>query len=135
MEAIGWKASGAIPIQIGTIGIINGCTDMLTQASYYPEIAFNNTYDIQAITLNEYKAANKAYYQPGGCHSLVETCRHLATEFDPSNNGNMPLVNEACIKADMYCGNFVLAPYISTGVRIPNSCQATCRAPWVSQVD
>jgi hypothetical protein len=120
MQATGWNPSGAIPIRIDTIGIINGCTDMLTQASYYPEIAFKNTYGIQAITLNEYKAAKAAYSQPGGCRSLVETCRHLATECDPNNHGNVPIVNEACIKADTFCANFVLAPYLGTSVRSPN---------------
>jgi hypothetical protein len=110
------KKNGAIPIHFDTIGLISGCTDMLTQASFYPEMAFNNTYGIQAITLDEYEASKLAYSQPGGCASLTETCRALATEFDPDNHGNVPLVNEACISADSYCGNFVIGPYLTTTV-------------------
>ncbi|KAE9375155.1 carboxypeptidase S1 [Stipitochalara longipes BDJ] len=108
--------NGTIPIYIGTIGLINGCTDMLSQGAFYPEQAFNNTYGIQAITLDEYEATKLAYYQePGGCRSLTEICRALATEFDPNNYGNVPLVNEACISADNECGNNVLLPLLSTG--------------------
>lgn len=108
--------NGSIPIHIETIGLINGCTDMLTQGAFYPEIAFNNTYGIQAITLDEYEASELAFSQLGGCRSLVETCRALATEFDPNNNGNVPLVNEACISSDNYCATFVAGPYLSTPV-------------------
>jgi Serine carboxypeptidase len=115
----------AIPIHIDTIGIINGCTDMLTQAAFYPEIAFNNTYGIKAITLDEYEASKLAFSKPGGCRSLTETCRALATKFDPDNHGNVPLVNEACIAADNYCGNFVLGPYLATPVCAFPSCTET----------
>ncbi|KAF8859314.1 alpha/beta-hydrolase, partial [Acephala macrosclerotiorum] len=37
------KKNGAIPIYIDAIGVINGCTDMLSQAAFCPEIAFNRT--------------------------------------------------------------------------------------------
>jgi len=111
-----WENNGSIPIHIATIGLINGCTDMLSQGAFYPEAAFNNTYGIEAITLDEYEASKLAYSQPGGCSSLVETCRALATEFDPNNYGNVPLVNEACISADNYCANFVAGPLLSTPV-------------------
>ena len=118
--------NGAIPIHIATIGLINGCTDMLSQGAFYPEQAFNNTYDIQAITPDEYEASKLAYSQePGGCRSLTETCRALAAELDPNNYGNVPLVNEACIAADNECGNSVLLPLLSTGVRSITSCTMT----------
>jgi hypothetical protein len=84
MNSVPWKKNGAIPIHIDTIGFINKCTDMLTRASFYPQMAFNNTYGIQAITLDEYEASTLAYSEPGGCRSLTETCRALATEFDPN---------------------------------------------------
>jgi hypothetical protein len=110
--------NGAIPIHIETIGLINGCTDILSSGAFYPEQAYNNTYGIQAITEDVYEASKLDYYQePGGCRSLTETCRALATEYDPNNYGNVPLVNEACILADNECGNFVLLPLTDTGVR------------------
>jgi hypothetical protein len=70
--------NGAIPIHIETIGLINGCTDILSSGAFYPEQAYNNTYGIQAITEDVYEASKLAYYQePGGCRSLTETCRAL----------------------------------------------------------
>jgi len=90
---------------------------MLSQGSFYPEQAFNNTYGIEAITADEYEASKLAYSQePGGCRSLTEICRTLATEYDPNNYGNVPLVNEACITADNECANSVLLPLLNTGV-------------------
>lgn len=116
INSIPSEIDGAIPIYIDTLGIINGCTDFLSQASFWPEIAFNNTYGIQAITLDEYEAAELAYSQPGGCRSLTETCRALATEFDPNQYGNVPSVNEACMLASDYCEDLVAGPYLSSGV-------------------
>jgi len=110
------KNNGAIPIHIDTIGLVNGCTDFLSQGAFYPEMAFNNTYGLQVITPDEYEASKLAYSQPGGCRDLTETCRALATEFDPNNYGNVPLVNDACILAGDYCVNFVAGPLLSSGV-------------------
>jgi carboxypeptidase D len=59
------KKHGAIPIHIGTLGFVNEYTDMLTQRSFYPEMAFNNTYGLEAITRDEYDASKLAYSQPG----------------------------------------------------------------------
>jgi hypothetical protein len=116
IRSMPWKTNGAIPIHIDTIGIVNGCTDMLSQAAFYPEIAFNNTYNLQAITLDEYEASKLAYSQAGGCRSLTEACRVLATEFDPNNYGSVPLVNEACILASNDCENLVAGPFLSKPV-------------------
>jgi carboxypeptidase D len=116
INSMPWKMNGAIPIQIDTIGIANGCTDMLSQAAFYPEMAFNNTYNLQVITSDEFEASELTYSQPGGCRSLTETCRALATEFDPNNYGNVPLVNEACILASNYCADLVAGPFFSSTV-------------------
>jgi hypothetical protein len=116
INSMPWEMNGAIPIQIDTIGIANGCTDILSQAAFYPEMAFNNTYNLQVITSDEFESSELAYSQPGGCRSLTETCRALATEFDPNNYGNVPLVNEACILASDYCADFVAGPFFSSTV-------------------
>jgi len=110
------KSNGAIPIYIETLGIINGCTDMLSQASYYPDMAYNNTYGLQTITADQYEIAKLNYTQPGGCQSLTETCRALATELDPNNYGNVPSVNDACSLASNYCADYVAGPYLASGV-------------------
>ncbi|KAL2854636.1 Alpha/Beta hydrolase protein [Aspergillus pseudodeflectus] len=99
-------------IHLDTLGIINGCVDLLVQAPSYPEMAYNNTYGIEAINATVYEAAMEAWSKPGGCKDLISECRRLASEGDPHMYGNNETVNGACRKADIYCGNNVEGPYI-----------------------
>lgn len=88
------------PIHLDTLGIINGCVDPIVQEPSYPEMAYNNTYGIEAINRTVYEAALAAFTAPGGVRELIETCRQLATESDPENQGNNATVNEACAAAN-----------------------------------
>lgn len=107
---------GSIPIQIETLGIINGCADFLSQGAFYPEMAFNNTYGLEAITAEAYEGAKAAFSGPGGCRSLTETCRALGAKLDPNQHGNAPEVNEACAAANTQCEDFVAGPFLSSNV-------------------
>ncbi|KAL2833105.1 Alpha/Beta hydrolase protein [Aspergillus pseudoustus] len=99
-------------IHLDTLGIINGCVDLLVQAPSYPNMAYNNTYRIEAINETVYEAAMEAWSKPGGCKDLITECRRLASEGDPHMYGNNKTVNDACREADSYCGNNVEGPYI-----------------------
>ncbi|KAL3488298.1 Alpha/Beta hydrolase protein [Aspergillus germanicus] len=99
-------------IHLDTLGIINGCVDLLVQAPSYPEMAYNNTYGIEAINATVYEASMEAWSKPGGCKDLITECRRLASEGDPHMYGNNQTVNYACREADNYCGNNVEGPYI-----------------------
>jgi hypothetical protein len=65
---------------------------------------------------DKHEALTLAYSQPRGCLSLTETYQALATEFNPNNYGNMPLVNKAYILASNYYENFVAGPFLSKPV-------------------
>ncbi|KAL4788087.1 Alpha/Beta hydrolase protein [Aspergillus varians] len=104
-------------IHLDTLGIINGCVDLLVQAPLYPEMAYNNTYGIEAINETQYEQALHAWSKPGGCKDLITECRSLAAEGDPHMYGNNKTVNSACQKADAYCSNNVEGPYIVSSGR------------------
>ncbi|EAW12632.1 putative carboxypeptidase S1 [Aspergillus clavatus NRRL 1] len=98
-------------IHLDTLGIINGCVDLLTQAPFYPAMAYNNTYGIEAINQTVYERAMRAWSKPGGCRDLIVRCRELAAEGDPAMHGGNETVNAACRVANNYCNNQVEGPY------------------------
>ena len=98
-------------IHLDTLGIINGCIDLLTQAPSYPEMAYNNTYGIQVINETVYRQALDAWSRPQGCRDLILTCRALARDGDPMMYGNNGTVNLACMEADQFCSNQVEGPF------------------------
>lgn len=42
-------------VEVDTIGYTNGCTDMLYQGEFYPQSAYNNTYDLQVVPKHVYE--------------------------------------------------------------------------------
>jgi carboxypeptidase D len=90
----------AVPLRLDTVGIINGCIDILTQIRAYPQMAYNNTYGIQVITEAEYNAALNSFPE---CRRRVEACQSLADAEDPDGLGNVEAVNAACSDAYYYC--------------------------------
>ena len=97
-------------IHLDTLGIINGCVDVQVQEPSYPQMAYNNTYGIKTINESVYQAALDAYTMPGGVRDLISTCRSLAAEGDPTNQGNNLTVNNACEAANEATNN-VEGPY------------------------
>ncbi|KAK4965231.1 hypothetical protein LTR28_003502, partial [Elasticomyces elasticus] len=107
-----WKEAGAMHyLHLDTLGIVNGCIDLQVQEPSYAEMAYNNTYGIQAINQSIYNAAMEAYTMPGGTRDLIAQCRELATLYDSSNKGNNASVNDACDAADQAANNLE-SPYI-----------------------
>ncbi|KAL2826408.1 Alpha/Beta hydrolase protein [Aspergillus cavernicola] len=107
--------SSPTPIEIKTLGIHNGCSDIFVQGSLYPEFAYNNTYGVQAINESQYGEAMENLHKPGGCLDLVTECQALAEKLDPENYGNSAEVNTACLAADTYCSQNVLGFYTLSG--------------------
>ncbi|KAL3480550.1 Alpha/Beta hydrolase protein [Aspergillus californicus] len=107
--------SSPTPINIQTLGIHNGCSDLFVQGALYPEFAYNNTYDVQAIDKEQYDQAMENFNKPGGCLDLARDCKALAEELDPENYGNNADVNTACLAADSYCYENVLGFYALSG--------------------
>ena len=98
-------------IHLDTLGIINGCIDLLTQELAYPTMAFNNTYGIQTIDDDLYHRAVDAYSKPDGCRDSIMTCQSLAAQSDPNSTGSNKTVNEACSDADQTCRSTVEGVY------------------------
>jgi carboxypeptidase C (cathepsin A) len=48
------KLSDAVPIHLDTLGITNGRMDFDILATSYPDTAYHNTYDVQAISEEAY---------------------------------------------------------------------------------
>ncbi|PYI02607.1 alpha/beta-hydrolase [Aspergillus sclerotiicarbonarius CBS 121057] len=106
------------PINLDTLGVINGCIDLLTQETSDPEYAYNkNTFGITAINKSQYDAAINAYTKPGGCQDQIQNCLQLAKTNDPLMYGNITTVNQACFDTSTYCQAEVEAAYIFTSKR------------------
>lgn len=88
------------PLHLDTLGIVNGCVDILAQMPAYPNMAYNNTYGLQIINETEFESATKAFPQ---CQNLTLTCRSLLVTDDPNSTGNNSAVNKACNEAYTYC--------------------------------
>jgi carboxypeptidase C (cathepsin A) len=108
--------SSALPLKLDTVGIVNGCIDILTQIDQYPHFAYNNTYGIQAINETEFQSALNAFPK---CRELVDTCKAVAAKDDPNTVGNNAAVNTACAGAFEYCFNNMWAGFANSGVSIP----------------
>jgi hypothetical protein len=80
-------------IKLNIIGIINGGIDLLVTAASYPDMAYNNTYDLLAITKAQYPSAiaNLTNYL-----AFIRECQELVVVYDPENHGNNVAVNSAC---------------------------------------
>ncbi|KAK3312080.1 Alpha/Beta hydrolase protein [Apodospora peruviana] len=102
----------AKPLTVDSIGIINGCIDSNVQMASYPQMAFNNTYNIKAIneTMHEAALANV-----DACTKVTNACHKLADEKDPDFKGTNDEVNAACQKAFNLCFGTVWAPYMLSG--------------------
>ena len=107
-----------------TLGITNGCVDLLISAPSYVAYAHNNTYDLQLFSDEMYKDANYNFTKPGGCRDLILQCRLLGEQGDPSWSGNNKTVNEACQLATQFCYAYVvgdLSSIANVRIRLPSS--------------
>ena len=108
-------ANGTLPgsqnIHLNTLGIINGCIDVVAQALSFPHMAYNNTYGIQAISQEVFDASNRGFTEPGGCLDQIVNCQRLANEGDPLFTGGNDTVNDACVMATNCENNVVEGGY------------------------
>jgi carboxypeptidase C (cathepsin A) len=111
------SASEKCPIKLGidTVGIVNGCIDMLTQVPFYPKMAKNNTYGLDLMSDEAYAAAVKSFPK---CKVLTEACQSAAYRLDPMNTGANDEVNQECKKAFDFCYNSMAGPFVASGVSL-----------------
>lgn len=85
-----------VALQLGTLGIINGCIDSESQVSSWPTFAMNNTYGIKTIPEEAY---DMAMGNLSAAYDLIHQCRAAVSELDPEGTGAVDEVNEACLGA------------------------------------
>ncbi|EFE44055.1 carboxypeptidase S1, putative [Trichophyton verrucosum HKI 0517] len=54
-------------LHLDTLMIVNGCIDRLVQWPAYPQMAYNNTYGIEAVNASIHAGMLDALYRDGGC--------------------------------------------------------------------
>ncbi|KAK8860054.1 Alpha/Beta hydrolase protein [Apiospora arundinis] len=100
--------SNAIPLNLDTVGIVNGCLDAEIQIPFYPEMAYKNTYGIKIYNETIYKNATGAWPK---CQQMIQQCRALAAKKDPKNTGTVKEVNDVCAIGFKTCFDTVHKPY------------------------
>lgn len=104
--------NSTIPIQVETVGIVNGLIDDAIQDPYYPLFAYNNTYGIQAISQSD--ELNGISLASTSCSTAIKACRNAMNSSDPSGYGDNGLVNKLCQDAQSTCYE-LSTPYYSAG--------------------
>lgn len=109
------QLNNALPLHLDTLGIISPFVDLAIQGPYYPQMAFNNTYNLKTITQSQFDVAIATI---PACEGLAASCHSAASALDPDNIGVNDQVNYACEIAFGYCFQNIYGPYITSGVRI-----------------
>jgi carboxypeptidase C (cathepsin A) len=86
-------------LNIDTLGVINGCVDVISMHQYYPKMAYNNTYGVEVINQTIYNKYTALWDAPNGVLENVMKCRDLAAKLDPTNQNDNEEVNDVCFAA------------------------------------
>lgn len=99
--------SGALQahyLRLDTLGIENGCIDAVSQATSWPQIAYNNTYNFPLINKTTYDEFIHNITKPDdGCIAIIQKCRDVAAVGDPQFTANNKTVNDCFAPAAEQC--------------------------------
>jgi hypothetical protein len=112
------ELTGAIPIHLDTLGLVNTFIDGLIQVPLYLEMAHNNTYNLSRITETAYRNGKANFTQLNGCRDQVTKCQDLAANFDRKNVANNASVNAICSSAYIFCANNIQGTYLMNYVSL-----------------
>ena len=118
-------SNGTLDIRLSSLGILQGCVDDSIQGRYYPMFAYNNTYRIQAISLEQELTAINSFLSASGCQQLIQSCRDAINASDPQNYGNVASVSQICQTAQTNCNDNVIGPYQNSGRDVYDVSQMT----------
>ena len=107
LEAGLLPANSTLKIQLTSLGIINGLIDDLIQDYYYPIYAYNNTYNIQAISQVDELNSINMYQQD--CLPAINACRNAIASTDPDGEGDVAGTNALCEQAQYTCSELEYA--------------------------
>lgn len=96
----GNQQNEGLRINLQGFGIGNGLTDPQVQYKYYPEMAYNNSYSVKAVSYPVYLAM-KAAISP--CIKMIEKCQ--------TNKA-------ACLAAQSFCNAALVAPFSASGLNV-----------------
>lgn len=99
-------------LNLDTLVLINSCIDRQVMYPYYPHMAYNNTYGIQAVNESIYLEMVDAWEREGGCRDQLAECIAAAKADDPDNLGIDDDVNELCSSAENFCSSEVRGPFL-----------------------
>ncbi|EFQ99297.1 hypothetical protein MGYG_02309 [Nannizzia gypsea CBS 118893] len=97
------SSADTLEINVRSIGIMQGCIDDLVQNPYFPIFAYNNTYNVSAITQEEKHSFLENFSKTGGCRDKIIDCREEINASDPENTGAVNVVNGKCLEALSTC--------------------------------
>jgi hypothetical protein len=80
-------------INFDTLGIVNGCMDVIDELPGGMLFQFNNTYGLQTISEAQYRSSVARFNQQGGCKEAILRSRQIAAEYDSTNQGGNASVN------------------------------------------
>ncbi|KAK6394760.1 hypothetical protein LTR65_001552 [Meristemomyces frigidus] len=99
-------------LHINTLGIINGCIDMVEQAWSYASFAVNNTYGVKAFSDTEYHRAMYELGRSDGIIDRINECRRMERDLDRNDYGDVRKVNEYCQQTADAVENVLTSYYI-----------------------
>jgi hypothetical protein len=110
----------ALHINLDTLGVTNGCLDVLYEVPLNMQLANNNTYGLKTVPDDIFEEASHNVTKPGGCSDLIVSCREAQALGDPDNRGTNSTVNEICATAIGFCQTYVEGAYVQySGVCVP----------------
>ncbi|KAI1639330.1 Alpha/Beta hydrolase protein [Biscogniauxia mediterranea] len=119
-EAIKNGTAKGVELSMHTLGIINGIISERIQAPYYPEMAYKNTYGIEAVNETIYNYMKMNYYFDSACRDSIDYC----FEQDRST----PDGKAVCSQATAICRSLVEGPYYVVSGRNPYDIRAMADA-------
>lgn len=103
-------SADTLEIRLGTVGIVNGLLDQLTQTVAVANFTRNNSFGIQAIDLGTYENIFSSLGSDDGCRDLVLRCRGSHSSTASAETTNHTRTDDLCASAAtscMYIANFV----------------------------
>ncbi|KAF4589883.1 Peptidase S10, serine carboxypeptidase [Ophiocordyceps camponoti-floridani] len=92
------------PIELSTVGVMNGCVDDETEILSRSDFAFDqNTYGIQHISKEQRDLSADIFDSLAGCRDKLRQCKELGLTLDPLFTGNNSFVNKVCHGAAGLC--------------------------------
>ncbi|EMC93035.1 hypothetical protein BAUCODRAFT_271525 [Baudoinia panamericana UAMH 10762] len=86
-------------LRMNTLGIVNGCIDMIEQVWSHATFAVNNTYGIKVFTDAEYYRSMYELTREDGIVDRIKACRRKQRELDRHGYGDIDEVDKYCLAA------------------------------------